>query len=204
MKSKTVWDRVSPIYDIFERVFNGKAYSGMAEKAAEYIDPCDDVLECACGTGAISIRLAKKARRLTATDMSADMLRQCGKNLKSCYNVRLRTADITALKVRDGSFDKVVAGNVIHLLDDPKAAVSELLRVCRPGGKVIIPTYISIQRKNHGGLISGVFSCIGIRFKNDFTLEGYRQFFADMGFPDAEITVAEGFYPCAVAVLDKK
>lgn len=36
---------------------------------------------------------------------------------------------------------KVVAGNVIHLLDDPHAAIKEMMRVCRKGGKVIIPTY---------------------------------------------------------------
>ena len=204
MSERTVWDRVSPIYDAFEKVFNYRAYKGMAEKAAEYIDPGDDVLECACGTGAISIRLAKKAKSLTATDMSVDMLRQCRKNLKNCCNVRFRKADITALKVRDGRFDKVAAGNVIHLLDDPKAAVNELLRVCRPGGRVIIPTYISITKKNHGGWVGRVFNSIGIQFKNDFTLESYRQFFADMGFPDAEITVVDGVYPCAVAVLDKK
>ena len=50
---------------------------------------------------------------------------------------------MTRLKCQDDRFDKVVAGNVIHLLSDPHAAVKELERVCKPGGKIIIPTYIN-------------------------------------------------------------
>ena len=41
-------------------------------------------------------------------------------------NVAYAQADVTALAFPDGSFDKVVAGNVIHLLDDP---LSELFRI---------------------------------------------------------------------------
>ena len=199
-----VWDRISPVYDAFERLCNGEVFDEIGERTAEYVGPADDVLECACGTGAISIRLAAKCRHLTATDMSLPMLRQCGRKLKNCYNVTLRKADITALKVRDGRFDKVVAGNVIHLLDDPEAAFGELMRVCKPGGKVIVPTYISIFRKNHGGLSGRVIKASGVVFKKDFTLESYKQFFADMGYPDAEFTVVKGRFPCAIAAVTKE
>ena len=49
------WDKISPLYDIFENVYNGKVYAGTGKMVAELIDPSDEVLECACGTGAISI-----------------------------------------------------------------------------------------------------------------------------------------------------
>lgn len=201
---KPVWDRISPVYDAFEKLFNREVFDLIGERAAEYVGPGDDVLECACGTGAISIYLAKKCRSLTATDMSLPMLAQCERKLKNCYNVRFRKADITALKVRDGRFDAVVAGNVIHLLDDPKAAVGELLRVCKPGGKVIIPTYISIFRKNHEGIAAKAIGAVGIEFKTEFDLESYRRFFTDLGFPDAEINVVNGRTSCAIAVITKK
>ena len=45
------WDRISPLYDLFEHVYNGKVYSGTGAKVAELIDTSDVVLECACGTG---------------------------------------------------------------------------------------------------------------------------------------------------------
>lgn len=47
---------------------------------AKLININDKVLECACGTGAISIYIAKKAKRLVATDYSVGMLRQARKN----------------------------------------------------------------------------------------------------------------------------
>ena len=62
------WDKVSPLYDFFENVYNGKVYSGTGAKVAEMIEPSDYLLECACGTGAITQYLAPKCRKMIATD----------------------------------------------------------------------------------------------------------------------------------------
>ncbi|MBR6101791.1 MAG: class I SAM-dependent methyltransferase [Ruminococcus sp.] len=200
---RSIWDRFSPIYDVSETVYNGSVYNATGERVAEYIYPCDEVLECACGTGAISVYIASKCKRLTATDMSEGMLRQAERKLKNRYNVRLRKADITHLKCRDGSYDKVVAGNVIHLLDDPEGAVRELMRVCKPGGKVIIPTYINESKLTSRAAV-GVIRKFGVDFKKSFTLDSYKQFFADMGYDNAEFTLVNGRMPCAIAVITKE
>ena len=50
-----------------------------------------------------------------------------------------------SINAKDDTFDKVVASNVRHLLDEPYKAVDELIRVCKKGGKVIIPTYINTE-----------------------------------------------------------
>ena len=123
------WDKVSPLYDLFEEIYNGKVYSGTGAKVAEFIGPSDTVLECACGTGAISIFIAPKCRRLIATDFAAGMLRQAAKKCRMFPNVVFRKADITHLKCKDGRFDKVVAGNVIHLLPNPEQAMQELAQI---------------------------------------------------------------------------
>ncbi len=52
------WDKVSGLYDLFENIYNRKVYTGTGKKVAKYIDSQDEVLECACGTGAISIYIA--------------------------------------------------------------------------------------------------------------------------------------------------
>ena len=67
------WDKVSPLYDIFENIYNGKVYTDTGKKVAELIDPSDEVLECACGTGAISIYIAQKCKKLIATDFGRDI-----------------------------------------------------------------------------------------------------------------------------------
>ena len=197
------WDKISPLYDLFEQVYNGKVYRGTGEKVAEFIEPSDTVLECACGTGAISVSIAPKCRRLIATDFAAGMLRQAARKCRKFENVVFRKADITALKCKDNRFDKVVAGNVIHLLPNPELALHELERVVKPGGRIIIPTYINMS-KGTGTAAVKFITLLGADFKRQFDLESYKQFFADMGYANVEYHVVDGRMPCAIAVITKK
>lgn len=197
------WDKISPLYDLFEQVYNGKVYRGTGEKVAEFIEPTDTVLECACGTGAISVSIAPKCRRLIATDFAAGMLRQAAKKCRKFENVVFRKADITHLKYKDNSFDKAVAGNVIHLLPNPEQALHELERVVKPGGRIIIPTYINMS-KGTGTAAVKFITLLGADFKRQFDLTSYKQFFADMGYKNVEYYVVDGRMPCAIAVITKK
>jgi ubiquinone/menaquinone biosynthesis C-methylase UbiE len=170
------WDKISPLYDIFENVYNGKVYTGTGKKVAELIAPSDEVLECACGTGAISIYIAQKCKKLIATDFAPGMLRKAAKKCRKYPNVVFRKADITNIKCKDARFDKVVAGNVIHLLPEPEKALHELERVVKPGGKIIIPTYINMS-KGTGTAAVKFITLLGADFKRQFDLDSYKHFF---------------------------
>ena len=198
------WDHVAGIYDVFVNVINRKTHQKLKEIVSELIEPDDTVLECACGTGLLSAVIAEKCRRLTATDFSEKMLRKAEKNCRSFRNITYAQADITALSYPDGSFDKVVAGNVIHLLDNPMTALYELNRVCKAGGMLIIPTYMNKDDKGKTSGFAGAVGKAGADFKREFTVESYRQFFLEAGYPDVKITLADGRIPCAVAVMGKK
>ena len=113
------WDKVAGVYDIFVNVINRKTHQKLKKIVRNLIEPCDIVLECACGTGLLSAVIAPKCRQLTATDFSEKMLKKAEKNCRVFRNVTYAQTDITALPFADCSFDKVVAGNVIHLLDNP-------------------------------------------------------------------------------------
>ena len=189
------WDRVAGVYDVFVNVINGKTHKTLRRIVADYIDPEDKVLECACGTGLLSAVIAGKCRQLTATDFAPKMLKRAEKNCAAYSNVQFRQADILSLDFRDNSFDKVAAGNVIHLLDEPLKALDELNRVCRPGGMLIIPTYMNRNRKGETSGFASVVGKAGADFKRQFTVESYRQFFLDAGYGDVKITLAEGRIP---------
>ena len=118
------WDHVAGVYDIFVNVVNRKAHRELKRIIASLIGPEDEVLECACGTGLLSAVIAGRCRRLTATDFSEKMLAKAKKNCAAFRNVTFAFADITAVGYPDESFDKVVAGNVIHLLDKPLKALA--------------------------------------------------------------------------------
>lgn len=197
-----IWDKVSGFYDRFELIVNGKVYRELGLRTSEYVSENDAVLECACGTGAITRKVAQKCRCIVATDFSPAMLRRAEKNCRGLSNVTFKRTDITNIKAHDESFDKVIAGNIIHLLDDPCKAVSELLRVCKTGGKVIIPTYIN-NSENTDKLLVALLEKIGVRFTKEFSFDSYKQFFADMSLTNTEFFVIDGRMPCAVAVITK-
>ena len=197
------WDRIAKFYDLFENVYNGKVYKNLGKEVAKSIGPTDYVLECACGTGMISQAIASKCRNLVATDYSDKMLKKAKKKCKKLKNVQFAWADISHLEYEDGSFDKVVAGNVIHLLEEPYSALKELERVCRVGGQLIIPTYVNMERKGKTNFFVRAIDKAGARFKQQFTYQSYQEFFEKAGYTNVEFDIVNGKMPCAIAIITK-
>lgn len=195
------WDRVAGVYDLFADVYNRKVNTELCEQVASLMGTADEVLECGCGTGMLSAAIAPRCASLIATDFSERMLVRARRKCAGARNARFEKADITDLSYADGSFDKVVAANVIHLLDDPASAVRELARVCRPGGMLVVPTYVNRERT---GAVSGFSRAVGkagADFKEEFTFGTYGAFFKRLGCEHVDCTLICGRVPCAVAVI---
>ena len=198
------WDSVAGVYDIFVNVINRKTHRALREIVSDLIKPGDRVLECACGTGLLTEVIAPKCTRVTATDFAPKMLARAKKNCAAFGNITFEQADIMALRYADDSFDVVVAGNVIHLLDEPMKALRELDRVCVRGGRLVIPTYMNRDKKGKTSGFATAVGKAGADFKRQFTVQSYKQFFLDAGYGDVSIQLAEGRIPCAVAVMTKE
>ena len=195
------WDKVAGVYDIFVRLINRKTHKTLIEKTISHFTSQDEVLECDCGKGMLSAPVAGVCKHLPETDFSVNMLKRARKNCRDIDNISFTQADIMNLPFEDNSFDKVVAANVIHLLDEPMKALCELRRVCRNGGQLIIPTYIN---RTKGGKTSGFAKTVGkagADFKRQFTFDSYKDFFADAGFQKADYTFIDGKIPCVLAVI---
>ena len=197
------WDKVSGVYDLFENIYNKSVYQSTGESVAKYIKNTDRVLECACGTGAISIFIAPVCKELIVSDYSVGMLKQAKKKLKNYDNIDYRRVDITNIEAEDNSFDVVVAGNVIHLLPDPQRAMNELTRVCKDGGRLVIPTYINGDEGTNK-LAVKFLEKLGASFKCQFDAESYEKFFEDMGYENVTYEVVRGRMSCDIAVIDIK
>lgn len=197
------WDKVSGVYDLFENIYNKSVYQSTGESVAKYIKNTDRVLECACGTGAISIFIAPVCKELIVSDYSVGMLKQAKKKLKNFDNIDYRRVDITDIEAEDNSFDVVVAGNVIHLLPDPQRAMNELTRVCKDGGRLVIPTYINGDEGTNK-LAVKFLEKLGASFKCQFDAESYEKFFEDMGYENVIYEVVRGRMSCDIAVIDIK
>lgn len=195
------WERVAWAYDIFADGINRKANRARCAAVAGLIEPTDDVLECACGTGLLTRVIAPRCKSLLATDFSAKMLQRAEKKYGHLPNLRFAQANILQLPYPDAQFDAVVAANVIHLLDEPMQAPRELERVCKHGGRIIIPTYLNRTAQGKTNRVSDAIGKAGADFKWEFTLERYRQFLARAGYPDAQFILCAGRIPCAIAAL---
>ena len=197
------WDNVAWVYDIFANIINRKANEALCAAVEGLISPADEVLECACGTGLLTGVIAPRCKRLIATDFSAKMLKRAEKKYGKYGNVRFEQANILRLSYPDGRFDTVVAANVIHLLDEPYQALHELERVCKPGGKIVIPTYMNQTDKGKTNGVSDAIGRAGADFKREFTLDTYKRFFSDAGYTKADYVLCKGKIPCAVAILQR-
>ncbi len=197
------WDKVAGLYNLFENIVNGKVNKQLCIEVAEMMERCDRVLECACGTGMITKYIAPKCENILATDFSIGMLKQAKKNCKEFANVKIKKANIMELKYKDEAFDKVVAGNVIHLLEEPYEALEELLRVCKKGGKVIIPTYVNKENSGKPSILVQMLQKFGAGFQCQFNYETYKDFFAKAGYTNVEYKLVSGKMPCAIAILTK-
>jgi len=198
------WDYISGIYDIFANYYNGKVNTELCKIVVSMVSVDDEVLECGCGTGMISSKLADRCSTLIATDFSDGMLVKTKKKCNEYANVKVEKANIENLQYPDESFDKVVAANVIHLLDNPEKALGQLMRVCRKGGTIIIPTYIVKEEKVSAKILMELVNFLGAKFRMRFNEESYKQFFVNAGINNVSFFVVDGRVSCDIAVIRKK
>ena len=81
------WDKVAWVYDLFADIYNGKTHRELCREVAGLVSTTDDVLECACGTGMLTVHIAPVCRRIVATDFSHKMLRKAGADFKRQFTL---------------------------------------------------------------------------------------------------------------------
>jgi ubiquinone/menaquinone biosynthesis C-methylase UbiE len=104
------------------------------------IGPKDDVLDVACGPGLVACPLAAVARHVTGIDITPAMIEQAQakQRSKGLTNLTWRVGDAVPLPFPDDSFSVVVTRYSFHHFLDPKAVLAEIVRVCRPAGRVAV------------------------------------------------------------------
>jgi ArsR family transcriptional regulator len=92
------------------------------------------------GTGALLPVLAATGAEVVAIDHSAAMLARARRRCRDAGHTRVayHQADVLALPFADGVFDAVYCSMVLHHVPRPLAAMTELARVARPGGTVVL------------------------------------------------------------------
>lgn len=133
---RAMFDRIAPVYDVMNRVFTmGLDGRWRRFAAASAVRPGDRVLDAACGTGDLALAAREAGGEVTGLDFSERMLERARRKSEAIEWVR---GDVLALPFADAAFDAATIGFGIRNVDDLDAALRELARVVRPGGRLAV------------------------------------------------------------------
>lgn len=108
--------------------------------AATGVRPDDTVLDVACGPGLMACVFAEVARHVTGIDLTPAMIEraQVLQQSKGLTNLTWRVGDVVPLPFADAAFSLVFSRYSFHHFQDPKGVLTEMARVCAPGGRVVV------------------------------------------------------------------
>ncbi len=125
-------------YDAWYATALGHAMDGAESKALMALATPragELALDAGCGTGIYTRRLVERGLRVTAIDVDPEMLSAARVKAPAA---RLIEADAAELPFDSDTFDLTLAVTLLCFVGDPERTVRELLRVTRPGGRVVL------------------------------------------------------------------
>jgi len=136
-KSNTYFKEVATQWDELRKgYFPDSLREEVISKA--YLLPEMQVADIGAGSGFLSTLLVEKARMVHLVDASEEMLTQAKKNLSSYSNTQFHHAEGHEIPLADHSQDAVFANMYLHHATDPLAAIKEMTRILKPGGRLLI------------------------------------------------------------------
>lgn len=137
MSSKAYFDNVAAQWDsmregFFSETIREKAFSAAGIEKGKV---CADI---GAGTGFITEGIITRGIKVIAVDQSEEMLHQMKQKFTNSDLVEYRKGDAENLPIADNSVDYVFANMYLHHVEAPAAAIKEMVRILKPGGKIAI------------------------------------------------------------------
>jgi 2-polyprenyl-3-methyl-5-hydroxy-6-metoxy-1,4-benzoquinol methylase len=145
--SASFWDRVAPRYSK-QPIADTDSYARKLAATQALMRPEMNVLEFGCGTGSTALHHAPHVAHIQATDVSAAMI-DIGRHKAEeagINNISFDQSGVEDFTAPDGSYDLVLALNLLHLLPDRGAALAKIHRLLKPGGIFISSTVCLADR----------------------------------------------------------
>ncbi len=182
--SRSFFDIVGPEWDALRKVFNDDLVRARAIN--RLIDPNQRVADIGTGTGILAIELARLGIRVIGVDGSSRMLDAARKNLANDDRVseglvEFRSGDAHALPLEDGEVDAAFAHMVLQYLARPEVGISEMCRVIRPGGSIVVVDFVQHD-------LDWMREELGVKSLG-FEVEQIRHWISDLGMVDVQIQV---------------
>ena len=141
--------KVERVYSSYAKVYDhifGKIFHDGREHAVRHLSlsPGERVLEVGVGTG-LALPFYPPYSEIIGIDLSAGMLQKCRERIVEfrLKHVTLMRMDAAAMEFADNSFDAVMAAYVVTAVPDYRKVMMEMIRVCKPGGRIILLNHFS-------------------------------------------------------------
>lgn len=139
MSDAAFWDRAAAKYAKY-KMGDPDAYAHTLGRMREILQPDHTVLELGCGTGSTALELAPGVKAYTGTDVSSEMIKIARAKLTDDLPANLAFDVAPAGAIPDGSYDAIIALNLLHLLPALEADLRAIYDVLPPGGLFIAKT----------------------------------------------------------------
>ena len=134
------WDAIAALYD--EHVAPGEAQLATTGLRLAGLETGDTFLDVAAGTGGLSLPAARLGAKVLATDWSPKMIEHFNARVAAeGLDAEGRVMDCHALDVPDDSYDVTGSQFGVMLVPDQAQALREMVRVTKPGGRVLLIAY---------------------------------------------------------------
>jgi demethylmenaquinone methyltransferase / 2-methoxy-6-polyprenyl-1,4-benzoquinol methylase len=142
---RAMFDRIARVYDLMNSVMTVGMHHRWRERTADLarVAPGDRALDVATGTGDLAVELRRRGAEVVGLDFSERMLELAR---EKAPDVRFEAGNALELPYADGEFDAVTVGFGARNFDDLRAGLSEMARVTRPGGRVVVLEITTPQR----------------------------------------------------------
>lgn len=154
MKSEKFWDSTANMYDRVEKK-DEQTYVSIIEKTKRYLKISDIVLDYGCGTGLISNEIADNVKIIHAIDISSKMIELAKRKAdgRKIENIDYAHSTIFDERYKIGSFDVILAFNILHLLEDTHKVMQRINELLKPDGLIISATPCMGEKKFLGTLL---------------------------------------------------
>lgn len=141
LKNETFWSKSATTYMNDTRYVVGEAVLQAVTNKLLAERGLGEVVEFGCGTGHFSKIIAPNAEQVVATDLSDDMLAVARERLIELPNIAVQKADVEGTTFPPRRFDTVFMANIIHVVENPRAALRESHRILKTGGRLLIVSF---------------------------------------------------------------
>lgn len=136
------WNKASKNFDTIVYDNNRESYRELISLSKKYLHNNDIVLDFGCGTGIIENELSWLVNRILAIDISDAMIDKARSKSseKEIQNVEYRITNIFDSGLKPGSFNVVLAFNILHFFKDENEILARINQLLTPGGMLISTT----------------------------------------------------------------